>query len=270
MKLTVVTLSVILFLALLTGACESASSTSLGTLYNRGNRLYEEGDYAEATKVYGELVSSGAFNGYLFYNLGNCYFKTGEIGRAILWYSRAKRLLPRDNDVIANLEFARKVRADKIEGVRLTVVLRLLRAIVFGLNLTELTLITFVVYVLAVASLVTMLLSRKLLFRRFLSRTSLVLAALTSLCLLWLGGRIYHANHTVECVLMVPQVDAMAGPGSEYTKVMSLHEGAEAQIEENREGWYLIKLPSGLGGWIPHEAVELVSLGTNHDIRGAK
>ena len=262
MKVAISILSLVLMPGVLSGVCEGASSSSLGTLYNRGNRLYEEGKYSEATRVYGELVSSGAYDGYLFYNLGNSCFKSGEIGKAILWYSRAKKLLPRDNDVITNLEFARKVRADKIEGVRLTVILRLLRAIVFGLNLTELTLLTFAIYVLAVASLITMIVSRKLFFRRFLSRTSLVLAVLTSLCLLWLGGRIFHTNHTVECVLMVPQVAAMAGPGSEYTKVMSLHEGAEAQIEENREGWYLIKLPNGLGGWIPHEAVEVVSLST--------
>jgi len=177
----------------------------------------------------------------------------------------ARKLLPRDNDVITNLEFARKVRADKIEDVRLTPVLRLLRAIAFGLNLTELTLVAFIIYILVVASLMTMILSRKLSLCRFTNRTSLVLGILFCLCLLWVGGRIYHTNHTVECVLMGAQIDAMSGPGYEYTKVMSLHEGAEAQIEENREGWYLIKLPNGLGGWIPQETAEIVWRSTKYN-----
>ena len=265
MKRTISVLTVVLVLGVLSAVYWAVGSTSLGTLYNRGNRLYEEGNYSDATAVYNELISSGAFDGYLFYNLGNSYFKGGEIGRAILWYSRAKKLLPRDNDIITNLEFARKVRADKIEDVHLTAVSRVLRAIVLGLNLNELILATFAVYVLAVASLITMIWSRKPFLRRITNRTSLVLAVLLSLCLCWVGGRIYYTNHTVECVLMVPQVDAMSGPGDEYTEVMSLHEGAEAQIEESREGWYLVKLPNGLGGWIPHEAVEVVALSTKYN-----
>jgi hypothetical protein len=78
------------------------------------------------------------------------------------------------------------------------------------------------------------------------------------LCVVCLGGRVYHENRNVECVVMARQVDAMSGPADSYTKVLSLHEGAEAVVEEEREGWYLIKLPSGVGGWIPVRAVELI------------
>jgi len=69
---------------------------------------------------------------------------------------------------------------------------------------------------------------------------------------------------------MGAQIHAMSGPGDEYTKVMSLHEGAEAQIEDNREGWYLIKLPNGLGGWIPQETAEIIWRSTRYNIRGTK
>lgn len=236
----------------------AGGGSSLATLYNRGNRLYEEGKYSQAIKVYNELVAVGAVDGFLFYNLGNAYFKEGRIGSTILWYSRATRILPRDGDVITNLEFARRVRPDKIESARFPIVFRLLRGMVFGLNLSELTLLAFVLYLLTVLSLMIFMLTRAVLIRRIANRSSLVLGIVLCLSLIVLGGRMHHANRTLECVIMVDQVDAMSGPGGEYTRVMSLHEGVEAQIENEREGWYLIKLPNGLGGWIPQKSVEII------------
>lgn len=258
LKAFVTGFSGILVMLVLGSLWASGGGSSLAATYNRGNRLYEEGEYSEAIRVYSELAAAGAVNGFLFYNLGNAYFKEGEIGSTILWYSRARRILPRDRDVITNLEFARRVRPDKIEGTRLPAVFRMLRVIVFGLNLSELTLVAFILYLLTMLSVMALILAKRAAIRRIASRASLVLGAVLCLSLILLGGRIYHANGTMGCVIMVGQVDAMSGPGSEYTKVMSLHEGTEAQIEEEREGWYLIKLPNGLGGWIPSESVEVI------------
>jgi uncharacterized protein YgiM (DUF1202 family) len=95
-------------------------------------------------------------------------------------------------------------------------------------------------------------------FRRVTGRVSIVLGAALFLCVIWLGARIYHENHSTSCVVLAAQVDAMSGPGDDYTKVMSLHEGTEAEVAEERGNWYLIKLPNGVGGWIPENTAELV------------
>lgn len=44
-------------------------------------------------------------SGHLYYNLGNVYFSKGEMGKALLHYEKAKRRIPRDMDVRANLKF---------------------------------------------------------------------------------------------------------------------------------------------------------------------
>jgi tetratricopeptide (TPR) repeat protein len=253
-------LSPLLFAVILLFGSESlaAPDPSPASLYNEANRLYKEGNYQEAASTYTELASKGVTNGYLFYNLGNAYFKQGAIGKTILWYSRAKTLLPRDNDVATNLEFARRVRPDKIEEMPLPRLVVAVRDVIFGLNLSELTLTAFLLYLLTAAAFVAFFLSREPSGRRVIGRIAAVLGIVLAVSLLWLGGRIYHADRTVGCVVMVSQVDAMSGPGNEYTKVISLHEGAEALVQEEREGWYLIKLSSGLGGWIPRESVELL------------
>ena len=70
----------------------------------KANESYEGGEYAQALEIYERLVEEGAVDPDLFYNLGNAYYKEGQPGRAVLYYKRALRLAPRDNDARTNLQ----------------------------------------------------------------------------------------------------------------------------------------------------------------------
>src|SRR5262249_18396747 len=48
-------------------------------------------------------------SGNLYFNVGNAWFKAGDVGRAILDWERARRLVPGDPDLLANLGWARSV-----------------------------------------------------------------------------------------------------------------------------------------------------------------
>ena len=72
--------------------------------------------YERALLHYERLVrDDGVRNGKLYYNIGNTYFRLGDIGRAILSYERAALYMPRDGNVRANLEYARSRRIDRVE-----------------------------------------------------------------------------------------------------------------------------------------------------------
>lgn len=75
---------------------------------------YDQGDFKKAATVYEDLVKSGIQNGSVFYNLGNTYFRLGEKGKALAAYLAARRLLPRDPDIKANLKFAHEQMVDKL------------------------------------------------------------------------------------------------------------------------------------------------------------
>ena len=68
-------------------------------VWERANTLYINGDYVGAAAFYEAIVDKGYISGRLFYNLGNAYFKAGELGRAVLNYNRAQKLMPYDKDV---------------------------------------------------------------------------------------------------------------------------------------------------------------------------
>src|SRR5207247_3024606 len=76
--------------------------------FEAANKLYYEAQFTNAAAAYEKLIQSGQHAPSLYFNLGNAWFKSGQIGRAIAAYRHAEQLTPRDPDVRANLEFARK------------------------------------------------------------------------------------------------------------------------------------------------------------------
>src|SRR5262245_45208005 len=71
-------------------------------------------DYRASAALLESLLSDGYRNGAVFYNLGNAYFRAGEIGRAIAAYRKAKFYRPRDPYLDANLRQALSVAPGRL------------------------------------------------------------------------------------------------------------------------------------------------------------
>ena len=219
--------------------------------YNQGNQLYAQKDYARAAAAYAQALRAGP-NASAHYNLANALFKSGKIGEAILHYRRARYLSPRDEDIRANLVFARSYRVDKV----LTVPSPFARALddaFHVLSRREAALMTAVLFTLAAASLAAWIV------RRWAAAAAgaLVFGALALLCFVteraWVGE-----IDARPAVVIVPEVSATSGPSEEFKQILLLHDGTEVRIRETRGGYLLVQLPGGSGGWIRKDAVALV------------
>ncbi len=78
-----------------------------GASIQDATRAYEEGHVARAEAVYRRLERAGAQNPALLYNLGNCAYRLGRLGEAAAFYEQARRLAPRDSQIVENLNFVR-------------------------------------------------------------------------------------------------------------------------------------------------------------------
>jgi Flp pilus assembly protein TadD len=66
--------------------------------------LYTDGKFADAAQKYQAATDTGFKNWILEYNLGNAYWRAGQIGKAVLHYERAFRMNAGQADVIYNLD----------------------------------------------------------------------------------------------------------------------------------------------------------------------
>ena len=115
--------------------------------FKEGNSLYEKGDYRGAEKLYEDLIKSGVVNSALYYNAGNASFKTGSTGKAILYYERALRIAPRDEDIKQNLRYISSVTVDKQTDEHSGIVSLLFSGLNGFLSVNELTITVFILYV---------------------------------------------------------------------------------------------------------------------------
>ena len=222
-------------------------------LFIEANAAYESGDYAAAVELYGALRDRGLDSGYLHYDLGNAYLRNGELGRAIASYRRSWLRLPRDEDVQANLDFARQTTQDALAAPGPSAVVSTLFFWHYGLSRSEL----------ARAALVLNVLFWGILALRLFRRRSEVLRWATFLFLIPLVAVL--ASLTIRTVdpqrvaVVVPQeIEAQSGPGGDAVVRFKLHAGAEVALRGRRDGWLRIALPDGQQGWIEAEHAELV------------
>ena len=227
------------------------AQTAAPSLYVEANAQYRGGDFAAARKLYLSAVDTGVRDVRLFYNLGNACFKSERLGEAVLWFERALRLSPRDEDVLANLRFARRVKRDQdpegeasgVFGVYLWPTLNELFALtsvgLFGFfllacwrlwkqpgGLAQAGIVVFSLWVLGTGTFTGMRLSR-------------------------------HLTRT-EAVVLVAEGTARSGPEAAQTEVFVVHEGTKVIVERSEGGWFLVRLANGLGGWLPAEVLAVI------------
>jgi tetratricopeptide (TPR) repeat protein len=220
----------------------------------QANHLYEAGEFAQAAAAYQTLVDSGVVDGVLYYNLGNAYFKSGDLGRAILNYRRAQRLLPRDADIAANLTLARAQTKDQLGTEESGLAQFVTHVLVGWTTLDEAAALALGLWIVLCGLFIAKMVLRRwhgVLFRI----VTLVVAVALALCVLSVGLRIADAHGRPPGVIVADTVEVHSGPGNDYLTEFSLHAGAEIRVIEARAGWVRIALPGDLQGWVSEEAL---------------
>lgn len=223
-----------------------------------GNKEYEAGNYAEATAIYEAIVASGVSHSTVYYNLGNAYFKQGDLGRAILNYRRAQSLEPRDTDIAANLSIARAQTVDKLEAPAAEGLSNLVQLAEEWLTLSEAMLLALALWLLIGILVVVALLKPGL--RRWFGLGIGLLGIFLLAGVISMINRSYREQNSPAAVIVTESIEVTSGPGTseQYLVEFTLHAGAEVSLIESRAGWQRLSLPGDLQGWVPNTAVERV------------
>ncbi|HON08164.1 MAG TPA: tetratricopeptide repeat protein [Verrucomicrobiota bacterium] len=234
-------LSTIILLVILSAFRLNAATVA--EQFEQANKLYEMGRYDESASVYEGIINSGHQSVAIYFNWGNALFKSGKIGKAIYAYLQAERIAPRDPDVKANLQFARKAVSGGVVVTKKKWIDYLNK---FTLNewtiCTAFMLWCFLI-MLAICQWKTEFKNKM----QFPIRISLILLIFFGF---GLGLSAYNRVKTRTAVVIVQEGNAHQGPFDESPKKFALNDGLEFDILDTKGEWLQVVDSSNRIGWV--------------------
>ncbi len=244
----------ILFLALLFSNLIAANADSL---FIRGNYYFDDEKYVHAARSYERLLNS-VEHADLYYNLGNAYYRMGEVGYAVWAYEKGLQFEPRNQDIKHNLELTNTRVKDRIEIPEGFVLLDWYNAFKNSQTVNDLLLWGSVF--LLIVGLVFALGQFRFLARRTTARLQTVFVILTILTHTICLDKYWDLTGKQEGVIVSSFVNVYSVPAvRDEMIVFKIHEGLKAEITQSQDNWVEIILLDGKKGWIPVNTIRPLS-----------
>jgi tetratricopeptide (TPR) repeat protein len=224
----------------------------------KANKAYGEGLYAEAADLYKKVAASGYEAPELYYNLGNSCFKLNDYPGAILWYERAKRLDPGNEDISFNLNVANSKIADKIEPVPEMFYRRWYFGLVNRFSADAWAWLSVICFLAAFAGATLYLLAARLFLRKTGFWSGALFLVLFLFTLLFAVSASDQARNVGEAIIFTPSVTVKSSPDEKSVDLFVLHEGTKVRIMDQIGTWYEIRIANGSVGWLPSTAMERI------------
>jgi tetratricopeptide (TPR) repeat protein len=222
--------------------------------FNEANSLYRHNQYPEALAQYQKIEENGFENGNLYYNMGNCYFKEGKYGRAILNYERAKLFIPGDSDLRSNEEYAFTLLGLGPQTTQGNPFSRIVDRIFAGIGINLLTLWLSLLYILTIGLFILRLFTGARF--KFFRSTLLALAVIFAITAFGLYRKIEFLNQAA--VVVSKDTEAKFEPLEGATTYFTLSEGSKVLVLEHSGNWYKIKRPDNKVGWVDKPGLEMI------------
>ena len=227
-------------------------------LFQDANRLYLDGNYEEALDRYLQIENYGKLSGELLYNIGNTYFKLNNIGKSILYFERASKYIPGDEDLQNNLALANLNTVDKITPIPELFYIKYWKSFrnLFSLNGWGFVFLSS--YFIIIFLIILRMFLKNIRTAIFIKRILYVSTAISILILLSIGSILYQDETTDEAVVMSEVIPVFSTPSVDGTELFTIHEGTKILILEESGTWVEIKLPDGKVGWLERKAIEII------------
>ena len=237
--------------SLLPLAASAASKAEADSAYARGN-------YQEAIKGYESLLKQGA-SAEIYYNLGNAYYRTENITRAVLNYERALLLSPGDGDIRFNLQIARSKTIDKIVPESEMFFVTWYRSLVNIMSVDGWGRMALVSLALVIVLFLVYLFSARVWMQKvgFFGGGALLVVFVLSNIFAWQQSQ--NLLYRKGAIVVAPSVTVKSTPAQNGTDLFILHEGTKVVITDgSMKDWREIRLADGKKGWLESNKIELI------------
>ena len=219
---------------------------------------YKKGNYQQAIRDYEELLKKGP-SVELYYNLGNAYYRTDNITRAVLNYERALLLSPGDEDIRFNLQMARSKTIDKITPKSEMFFVTWYKSLVNFTSIDGWANTAIISIAIALLLILCYLFGKKILIRKagFYGAIFFVVLFISSNIFAYEQRRILTRRTGAIITAASAPLKKTPVANSEYNTI--IHEGSRVEIiDDTMKDWKLVELEDGREGWIQSSQMERI------------
>lgn len=251
--------TLMLTLLLMIPIASSAAENYPDSLWNAANEAYAQERWEDAVNDYTTIAEASMESAPLWCNLGSAWYKSGNLGKAILCYERALKLDPSYEDARYNLELLNAMKLDRLESVPELILATWMKNLGRTLDSDSWAVCFLVFLVLTLAMVLLFILGSSATSRRagFFTGVVCLLLAVASLSFsLWQKNEYMKAD---KAIIMKPVSSVKSSPSGDSAKdLFVLHEGTKVQVLDNVGGWSNIELSDGRQGWLPSSDIEII------------
>ena len=216
---------------------------------------YTKGDYKSAIDLYEGLLENKGESAAIYYNLGNAYYKDGQIAPAILNYERALLLSPADGDIRFNLQMAKQRSVDKIEPLGEFFLAKWFHAVQNLASADRWGTIGIICFLLCLVCLSVFFFSRQRRFKQIGFYSAVVLLAIVVVANVFASNQADEITNRTEAIVFSPTVTVKSSPDQSGTDLFVIHEGTKVSIKSTLGEWSEISLEDGNVGWMPSKDI---------------
>jgi tetratricopeptide (TPR) repeat protein len=223
-------------------------------LFKQASISYEQKEYYEALNLYEGIESTGQFSSEIYFNKANCYYKLQQNAEAVLYYEKALKLNPSDEDAQFNLHLVQLRLVDKLAQVPQTFYQKWISSIK-NLMSIDLWAKAGILFLFIFSGLfIAFIFSNVYRFKKKAISFSMISISLAAITL----SLAYYSFNTqkTEAILMQDNAYIKSAPSSQSEDLFILHEGTKIEVLELFNDWTKIKLSDGMIGWLESESVE--------------
>ena len=242
------------FIILCVGSLGIAQSNT-DELWKSAQDAYLKHEFDTASSIFEQIIAQSPASTAAMYNLGNCYLQEGNIGRAILWYERARKIKPRDIDVLHNLRIAKARRENPVVEIQEFFAMRWMRALSETLTVSMWAILSLLLFWFLIGTC-----AGSIRRGRWGVRRGIVFAlAICFFLVLSMGIQRYQNLHRNDVAIVVEnQVQVSIAPDAESKLVAIIGPGEMVAILDSLNNHLKIRLANFEHGWIPVQSVERI------------
>jgi len=247
-----------LVFSLLIALPAAAQSRVEQLVFDQANQLYLNGEYSAARDEYQKIINSGFESAELYYNLGNAFYKLGQIPPAILYYEKALILNPKDVDLQFNLDLANRLVVDKINPLNEFFLRKWILSFAGVFKADAWGYLSLGAFFLLLTIAAIAYATRGFRYRKLIVSGGALFLVILIFSLVLGSIQNKQTIHPDSAIVFTSSLTAKSSPDAGGTDLFVIHEGLKVKIIDRVGTWIRIRLADGNEAWIPENSVEQI------------